>query len=112
MRAVVRSAWSRCVCNLHWLMQAAAIQGAVLQRLTVVSLRANRYLTLERKDLLGFLGYRHPKTFTAPEIWALPERGYQQPPPPVAPCLTTRLPIPALLEAYIEIGIPIKTKNQ
>ena len=52
---------SRCVCNLHLLMQAAAIQGAMLQRLTVVPLRLNHDLTLERKDLLGFLGYRHPK---------------------------------------------------
>jgi hypothetical protein len=42
MRAVFRSAWSKCACNLHWLMQAAAIQGAV-------SLRVNQYLTLERK---------------------------------------------------------------
>ena len=42
---------SRCVCNLHLLMQAAAIQGAVLQRLTVAPWRVNRYLTLERKGL-------------------------------------------------------------
>ena len=49
------------VCNLHLLMQAAAIQGEMLQRLTVVPLRLYHDLTLERKDLLGFLGYRHPK---------------------------------------------------
>ena len=58
MRAVVRSAWSRCVCNLHLLMQAAAIQGAMLQRLTVVPLRLNHDLALEIKDLLGILGYQ------------------------------------------------------
>ena len=62
MRAVVRSAWSRCVCNLHLLMQAAAIQGAMLQRLTVVPLRLNHDLTLEREDLLGFLGYTQKKS--------------------------------------------------
>jgi hypothetical protein len=44
-------------------MQAAAIQGAMLQRLTVVPLCLNHDLTLERKDLLGFLGYRHPKNY-------------------------------------------------
>ena len=43
MRAVVKSAWSRCVCNLYWVMQASAIQGAMLQRWTVVSLRINHY---------------------------------------------------------------------
>ena len=64
MRGVVRSAWSRCVCNLHLLMQAAAIQGAMLQRLTVVPLRLNHDLTLERKDLLGFLGIATQKTNT------------------------------------------------
>ena len=46
MRAVVRSAWSRFVCNLNWPMQAAAIQGAMLQRLAVVPLHVNLYLTL------------------------------------------------------------------
>ena len=62
MRAVVRSAWSRCVCNLHLLMQAAAIQGAMLQRLTAIPLRVSHDLTLERKGLLVFLWYRHPKS--------------------------------------------------
>ena len=60
MRAVVRSAWSRCVCNLHLLMQAAATQGAMLQRLAVFPLRLNHDLNLERKDLLGFFSRVRP----------------------------------------------------
>ena len=61
MRAVARSAWPGCVCNLHWLVLAVAIQGAVLRRLAVVPLRVNHYLTLGRKDLWGFLGFAPQK---------------------------------------------------
>ena len=52
---------SRCVCNLHLLMQAAVIQGAMLQRLTVVPLRYNHDLTLERRGPFGIFRVRHPK---------------------------------------------------
>ena len=76
MRAVVRSAWSRCVCNLHWLMQAAAIQGAVLQRLTVVTLRVSHCLTLERKGLLGFIRVRHPKVCRE-GWWAMQQKRFE-----------------------------------
>ena len=61
MRAFVRSAWSRCVCNLHLSMQAAAIQGAMLQRLTVVPLRLYHDLTLERRLIGIFRLSTHPK---------------------------------------------------